>query len=187
MNRFIKALHIISWVLIGSVKLGLAILGLFVVPFALIPKDWPRWAWVWGNNEEGVPDWWMNGVLFDNIIARYFPRWWWYAIRNPVNNSRFIFKDRDAALETNWTTGSQPMEPQKMIDVGVVMAYRWAWNGPFAGYRKVWLNDAKNWSLVSREPTPTHYSELWFGWKLGSDVPGLGFTAQVRLKREIGK
>ena len=43
-----------------------------------------------------------------------------------------------------------------------------------AGYRRVWLN---------KDGT---YGEIWLGWKLGSPVPGLGFTTQIRLKQAVG-
>ena len=184
MKTYIKALHILSWIPLIAIKLALALLGLFTVPLALQFSEgkyeqWPDIFWVWGNDEsKGVPQWFLDK-------GRPFPNWWWYAVRNPVNNMRFVFKDRNASFFTNWQP-DLPMEAQQMIDAGQITAYRWSYNGPFAGYRRVWLNDAKDWNFTSIKAPPTHYSEIWFGWKVGSGVPGMGFTTQVRLKRKIG-
>ena len=167
MNAIVKALHILSWIPIGLIKIALALLGLFVVPIALLFNGWPRLLWLWGNDEESPPQWFYS-------LGRPFPDWWWYAIRNPVNNTRFIFKDRAARYETNWSIRG-PMEAQQLIDAGQVMAYRWASNGPFAGYRRVWLNGQDK------------YSEIWFGWKVSSIVPGMGFTMQWRRKVRVGQ
>lgn len=50
---------------------------------------WPRWAWLWSNDEDGVHPGWY---------AAQFPNWgsWkvtfaWTAVRNPVNNLRFVW------------------------------------------------------------------------------------------------
>ncbi len=99
-----------------------------------------------------------------------FPTFWWYAVRNPVNNKRFIFKDREAKID-GW---EGPMEAQDLIDAGVTKATRWAYSGAFAGYRVIKLEGDNK------------YSEYWHGWKVGSTVPGMGFAMQLRRKREIG-
>ena len=116
---------------------------------------------------KGAPD-------YGNFIAKRFPRFWWLAIRNPIGNFRFLFKDRVPTVESNWND-AKPMEAAEMVKADQAVAYRWAWSGPYCGYRRVWLNKKQN-----------TYSEIWFGWKVGSKVPGLGFTTQVRLNREIG-
>lgn len=177
-----KAFYILSWIPVAAVHIVLILLGLVAVPFALhlcdyepgIPRKdmWPDFFWIWGNDEEEVPRWWYNKAA-QNWLTRLFPNFWWYAIRNPVNNFRFIFKDRAANWSGNWV--SDVMEPTELIENGVGEAHRWKYNGMFAGYRKVWLNgDGK-------------YSEIWVGWKIGSGVPGMGFTTQVRLNRQIGE
>ena len=153
--------------------IGLIFLGLVAVPFG-IKYNWPRYLWLWGNDEEGCPEWWLKQAASgeEGKLAQRFPCWWWYAIRNPVNNHRFIFRDRaDVKEETNF---EGRLEAPDLLEAGQQMGYRWAWAGPFAGYRRVWLAGQDK------------YSEIWFGWKVGSEVPGLGFTFQVRLKRKIG-
>ena len=174
MNPIVKALHILSWIPIAIVYIFLIFLGLFMVPIALRLEAWPKILWLWGNDEEGCPPWWMDRASLNHWYTDRWPYWWWYAIRNPLNNSRFIFKDRKPTIESNWSI-IEPMEAQPMINVGQDMAYRWAWSGPFAGYRRVWLNGQDK------------YSEIWFGWKIGSTVPGMGFTMQWRHKVLVGQ
>lgn len=177
MSRLQKILYILSWIPAFAVKAVLWFIGLFVVAFWVGRSDqskhWAKWARVvWGNDEEGYP------------INLGQSAWWWYAMRNPVNNSRYWFKDRIPQTMTNWrhyddlgadVSKTIPMEPANMLEKGQAVAWRWSWSGPFAGFRRVWLRGSKN------------YSEIWFGWKVGSDVPGMGLTAQVRLNREIGR
>ena len=182
MNRAKKALHILSWVPVGLFKLALVLLGLLVVPFvigigAANKELWPDIFWLWGNKQEDPPQWWLNK-------AKWLPTFRWYAIRNPANNMRYIFDDREANVEGNWIT--DPMEAKQLIEAGQQMAYRWSYNGPFAGYRRVWITARKFLIFGHGEEVNYQYSEIWFGWKVGSKVPGLGFTSQVRLKREIG-
>ncbi len=173
-----KILYVISWIPFFMIKLGLFLLGLFVVPLAIITERlsgmWWSIFWVWGNKQEGCPDWWLERD--HPWYIKYWPRYWWYAIRNPVNNMRFLFKDyplEQCHVETNWTVDDK-MEAAQMRKAGQKMAYRWVWRGWKAGYRCVTVHD----NLT--------YSEMWFGWKLGSSVPGCGFTAQFRRNRRIG-
>ena len=172
MNRFKKYLHVASWVPLLLLRLGIVLLGLVAVPIALSCKQWPRVLWVWGNAEEEVPVWWLKKSK-GHWFTKMFPNFYWYAIRNPSNNLRYLFKDREAQIETNWHY-DEPMEARNMRNHNVAMAYRWAWSGPFAGFRQVWIK------------SETEYGEMWFGWKVGSNVPGLGFTSQLRLSATIG-
>jgi hypothetical protein len=189
----IKFLHILSWIPIAIIKLILAIIGaLFAVPLALVETrfiDLPvdantyftkKW-WLWDNKEEGLPEWWLRKASnasgekwHEKAIAwmiRTFPRWWWFAVRNPVNGFRWIFKEPEEVTVEGY--GGQ-MEAMYLVRDNLVVAKRWTFGGPFAGYRKVWLTD------------PGKYSEIWFGWKVGSNIPGMGFTMQWRRNRKIG-
>lgn len=70
------------------VKLALAVIGLVVVPFTHPVKNR-----VWGNKIEPVsPSWHMED----------WPDWWadyvWRAIRNPVNNLRFLFEEPEVKV-----------------------------------------------------------------------------------------
>lgn len=207
MNRFKKALHVLSWVPIFllftfpllllvplapwvdwpwwyyCLPVGLIFIGMVVaVPLALVFSEgdlekWPDVFWLWGNDEEGCPQWWLDNCANgeENKVAEWFPRWWWFAVRNPVNNHRYLFKDRPASIESNWPEiATSGFEADSLHKIGQQSAYVWRWNGPFAGYRKIWLNK------------DGRYTEIWGGWKLGSKIPGLGFTFQFRPRRKIG-
>lgn len=185
MNKLKKLLYILSWIPMLVIRIGLMILGLVAVPIALMFDEaklwhWPKLLWLWGNDEEGCPMWWYQIARIKGGFIARFPRFWWYAVRNPVNNFRFIFKDREAHILGNWHTAS--MEAHDLIDAGVRVAYRWAYNGPFAGYRRVWITILPEAGFES----VGEYSEFWIGWKVGSKVPGMGFTLQYRRNREIG-
>lgn len=177
-----KMLFVLSWIPMLAVKLVLMLLGLVVVPLALTTRyltaspvydenHWPGIFWLWGNDEEGCPQWWRERKHPWYIRPWY--RFWWYAIRNPANNLRFCFQDpEEFHAETNWSMDS--MEAAQMQKASQSMAYYWRWHKWKSCYRRVWLNGNLN------------YSEIWFGWKIGSPVPGCGFTSQVRLRRRIG-
>ncbi len=174
------------------VKLLLMALGLIFVPLALgtryltlgpVPENhWPDLFWLWGNDEEHCPEWWLDRD--HPWYIKPWPRFWWYAIRNPANNHRFLFEDTEDKdldqLITDWDMG-RPMEAIE-IKHDVLHGYRdhksafyfkrKSWR---AGYRKVWLLKGG-----------MEYRELWAGWKLGSKVPGLAITLQFR-KGRIGQ
>lgn len=175
MNRLLKTAYVVSWIAPALVKLALVILGLVVVALAIVAyghdsDDWPKFLGPWANRENASAPQWFAGKR-----PSFRKSWVWFAIRNPANGMRYWFKDRtDLHTDTNWPGDGTPMEARQMLARRVRVAWRWRWSGPFAGYRRVWINDNG------------HYSEIWFGWKIGSGVPGLGFTSQVRLKRKIG-
>lgn len=74
--------------------------------------DLPRWAWLWGNAFDGLDGdkrlWWAANcdalVLFGLLpllrrlglplaplpVTSWLARWWWAAVRNPVNNMRLV-------------------------------------------------------------------------------------------------
>ena len=172
MNPIVKLFHIIQWLFVIALIIPLMIFGgVIVIPFALLFNADMKNLPLYGNREEGYPEW------FDNYVQAFwykniFPRWWWFAVRNPLNNMRFLFSDKDEFKTDGWDKKS--MEAHDLLEAGVAVASRWNYRGAFAGYRRVWLNGDNK------------YSELWFGWKVGSVVPGLGFATQLRLKREIG-
>ena len=171
MNPIVKLLHIIQWVGVITLMIPFMLLGAFlVVPLALLFKADMKKLWLWGNAEEGCPDWWLK--MDKPAIKDVFPRWWWFVIRNPLNNMRYMFDDSEKFDTYGWQQDS--MEAHDLIAADITSASRWRRRGKLASYRRVWLNDIDT------------YSEFWIGWKVGSTVPGLGFATQLRLKREIG-
>ena len=102
------------WLVIAAVRLVLILLGLVTVPLAIwflifdcssrqrftdYPKYgywlWvsaPRWLWIWGNDRDGYlgdrRGWWADQCNGDHL--GFFSMFKWAAIRNPVNNMRFV-------------------------------------------------------------------------------------------------
>ena len=194
MNPVAKLLHIVHWPLILLSFLALAILGLFVVPCALLFKADMKTFPIWGNREEGYPDW-FDRYVQDFWYKKIFPRWWWFCIRNSVNNIRYLFNDTKPFKTDGWQ--EDVMEAHTLIAAGVTKATRWRYRTFVAGYRKVWLTTYKKDKLRILAsifklrkvyiPAGTYYGEFWIGWKVGSSVPGMGFTSQFRRNVEIGK
>jgi len=193
MNPLVKLFHIVQWAVImllfvfplvivwpfvditwwqAFLPVGLIPFGMVVViPLALLFNVDMKKLPIYGNQEEGYPAW------FDRYVQNFwykkvFPQWWWFSIRNPLNNMRFLFDDDKPFDKYGWQGDS--LEAHDLIAAGVTSASLWRRRGLLAGWRRVWLNDDGT------------YSEIWFGWKVGSVVPGLGFATQLRLKREIG-
>lgn len=105
--------------LIG-IALGLPVVALAVLwPVAGVSAsdgrqivNLPRWAWLWGNDFDGLDGdkrlWWAANcdalVLFGLLpllrraglpvpvlsVTSWLARWWWAAVRNPVNNMRLL-------------------------------------------------------------------------------------------------
>jgi len=197
MNKLLKILYIMSWIPIAFIKLIIVIMGLVLTPFFLINRTQEHFnldgryfakLWKpWDNLEEGCPKWWRDkcalqswkdadGIAnkFVAFMRKTFPRWWWFAIRNPANGTRFIFKDRITfKMESDVPNGE--IEPHQLIGKGLTSGYKWRYDGPFAGYKEVSIN------------ADGTYNEKWFGWKIGSEVPGLGFTVQYRKNGDIGE
>lgn len=197
MKWYTKTGLMILVVLALFVKLVLWAIGL--IPIAIVVKrvgpqsrTWPWYMQPWGNDEEGMPLWWLQASLDENWFIKRYPVWWWYAMRNVVNNSRYWFAEPPTTSlrwYTNWNQAI-PMEAKQMIGAGQTSAYRWVRYKWMVGYRRVKLNlyvPGKGIGDRFVFASAASYSEFWIGWKLGSKVPGLGLTLQLRRNREIGK
>ena len=110
--------------------------------------------------------------------------WWWYAIRNPVEGWKKIFKHPERFTEFNrWETfhGAsnsprppvEPMESLPMLEAGITKWTRWRRSGWRLSYRK----------LVVPPTGEPQYREIYFGWKLGTSPPDLDFAMQYRKGR----
>ena len=186
-NKFRAALYILSWIPVGAINLVLLLIGIPIVAwYARDSMDtWPRWTWLWQNDGDAtdpklgasighdVPRWYYKKYGPEGEgWSQYRLRFMYMAIRNPVNNHRFLFEDK-----STWDTSGDPeafdTEGIDLLNRGLAHTSGWRWSGPFAGYRRIWLKGVEQ------------YSEFYIGWKLGSAVPGLGFTFQLRLKRNF--
>lgn len=202
-------MYILSWIPVGIINLAFLIVGWPIVGyFSRKPmSEWPRWTWIWQNDgdakdiklgaaggDHDVPRWylkkfydgkpWLSLRLGENmggfdpdtlfVFARYsmrVRRFKYMALRNPVNNHRFIFDD----VESFNTLGDPEAFDTESADLerrGLRSASGWRYAGFFAGYRRIWLTGRGK------------YSEFYIGWKVGSRVPGFGFTLQIRLNRD---
>jgi hypothetical protein len=177
-----KALYILSWILFMPIHLLLMLIGLIVVPLALLFKADMQNLPLYGNREEACPLWWVRMAKKKGGFIAKFYRFWWFAIRNPVNNFRYLFDDREAYVSGNWHM--EVMEAYEMMMASRIRTYRWAYNGAFAGYRCVWLEPPYVLGIPMAE---MYYGEFWIGWKVGSKVPGMGFTLQYRRHRRVGR
>ena len=95
---------LIQWSLLIVIRIPLVIIGIFVVPIALLSARevatqrglielLPDWAWIWSNDRDGskgdIRGWWEKNAVFPGGANAFMNQWWWLAIRNPVNNMRF--------------------------------------------------------------------------------------------------
>jgi hypothetical protein len=91
-------------ILLFALRLALAIIGMPIVALALPwsyevkgtrqANGWymrrlPSWAWIWDNAQDGSEGdssrrWLDRDVISSNA---WLNRWWWLAVRNPVNNA----------------------------------------------------------------------------------------------------
>lgn len=98
-------MFILGWIVRLLASAVLALIGLFVVPVALLFKTsgtsvsdgrpiivLPEWAWLWSNDFDGAlgdkRGWWDAHAPFGLGAHHFVSMFWWLAIRNPVNNRR---------------------------------------------------------------------------------------------------
>lgn len=117
--------------------------------------QWPRWAWLWSNEEDGVlgPTWYheRHPTWSGNRIAFF-----WSALRNPSNNMRFI-PVINPVIEPK-RIAFQEWHPALNVDV------IYTWQGIFSG---LWVTF----------PLRGHIFRFWWGWKLHpEDVAGVSDT-----------
>jgi hypothetical protein len=177
MSIWLKAFYILTWVFWTTFLIITFFLGLFIVPIGLMSEHWPRIIKFWDNIEddprynEHMKWWYKKARSSKNPFLRLFPNWWWFAIRNSSNGIRWWFEDRKCSYDGNWI--EQDMHANEIQDAGLTVGKRWGWNGWFAFFEYVKIND---------DNTST---EFWYGWKLDHKTPGLGFAQQFKWKQKI--
>jgi hypothetical protein len=97
----------LQWVFCLASNIILDLMGLVMVAIALPFRvegisvsdgrkiiNLPRWAWLWGNDFDGVTGdkrgWWANNTPFGWDVNGFAAMYWWTAIRNPANNMRRV-------------------------------------------------------------------------------------------------
>lgn len=157
----------IQWTIL-FVLFGVGILlGFFiVVPIAIRFKEWPKWAWPWGNDQEGYPNWFVQKAA-KSWYRKYWPKFHWYAIENPFNNIRFLIKEpknvKTFPEKANWDYGMDYME----LD-----GFKWRYR--YGG----WKDSLRLTFGKQRKEGKNH--EIYIGPKIGSSTPGVGFAASWR-------
>ena len=146
----------VLWIPVAILKIVLALIGLFVVPICLRLGE-PTHLWQKG----AVPDWWLTMSQNRNVIAQRFPRFWWWAIRNPVSGFGSLISPRGTYRQ--WGSITEPHQTD----------LKWQWrfrlSGLLSSFRCVW------------KYSKTRYGELYLGWKLGST--NWNFAMQLRRGR----
>jgi hypothetical protein len=125
----------------------------------------PSLFWLWSNEEDGV----LGSTEYK---ARY-PKWseflrgWvWSAIRNPVNNLRFV-KYLSCKIDPNKINfqGDLGQDPRLYENRQAAYSY-FCWHGIYTSYRKQYVKAGK-------------LNEFWIGWKLWP-IDQLGVEQSVR-------
>lgn len=178
------------WISMFVLRTILIVLGHIMIPIAMLFKAYEvrqskfydkkilTWTWdimyLWGNEEDGIdggPGYPFNGETWSQTRKI----WTWTAVRNPVNNLRFVrpfsFK-YDNVKDIKWI-GTEPdaLKHQKVPN------YYFASYKFYSCFRVHWTgSDGK-------------LKEFWVGWKIRPSnaitgvspyqVPGVGFTSQI--------
>ena len=156
----------LQWFILALFTLGGIILGLFIVPYAIRQDEWPKWAWLWGNDEEGYPDWFAKKAA-NSWYRKHWPKFHWYAIENPFNNLRYLL-DEPANVTTlpkkaNWDYGMDYME---------LGGFKWRYR--YGGWK-----DSLRLTFGKQDPKGKRH-EIYIGPKIGSKTPGVGIAMSWR-------
>jgi hypothetical protein len=159
------------------VRLSIVLLGLVLVPLALWYYDRTgRWPWLlktWHNPEDPVwdlPSWYAEHYAPAHWAAKRFPRFWWFAVRNPANGMRTWFKPRATYKDIKWRGSVDPVTAR--ANGGSVFRYRYS--GLLAEF---WYIRAWN---------PERHFRFRLGWKLGQPLGenALGYALQLMPYRK---
>lgn len=166
MKKFSFLLTPFIWTTFIAIKLVLFLVGLVAVPLSLLGdgrKRTPKMFWLWGNDEPG-----FRNEDFDSVWALLWDR----VGRNPVGNSKYllekIFGDPDEFNQ--WGVAKHEKGTPDPMEAGDKIQWRARQKGLLTSARITW----------GKPDNSKGKNEVYFGFKLGSSVPGIGFATQVR-------
>ena len=186
---------ILQWTFLLLSNIVLDFLGLFIVALAIPFRkegvslsdgrpivNLPKVVWLWGNDYDGLlgdkRGWWDENTPFGVSPTSYLAMWWWAALRNPVNNMRFV---------SLW---SAPIR-------GSVITYKGDYivedKPGMAGWQFVQAEkDGKKWYgfYLVKQWNETRAFVIRIGFKLkplhqGSDEDPKGMTTKINLWKAI--
>lgn len=160
---FVRDVRPIVWPLFAAVKYTLAFVGLVTCLLGAMPREWPRLLWLWGDDEYHAHRAWWHARNFPK--SPYWKRYWWHAIRNPIANVKYLINEPGGTAQKG--TAVPELEAQPLQQANRKRGWRYRSAGVLSSIKAIWLRSDS-------------YIELYFGFKIGSPVPGVGFTTQLR-------
>lgn len=203
-----------QWLVLAFIELLLFVLGLVVIPLALPFRtvhvdtaapfidnpgngNWmlvtlPRWAWIWSNDRDGAlgdrRGWWDANAQFKGGCWSVLNMWWWLAIRNPTNNTRFL-KFMSVDMTTPGLTATYIGDAYVRDKVGfggwqfVKVEAGWStWYGLY------FVHEYKSWAkhgLVVRMGFKVNPGDVLEDWSADPQVASIGATYRVNPFKSI--
>lgn len=165
-----------TWLIVGLIHLLLILIGLPLIAWQSRSTTVDerkffhfraRWMWLYDNREDGIDGsrggdtaqkWWTDRTAADSLRMRIFK---WSALRNPVNNLRYVpvLSPLFRSTQIGYIgTGDEPPDGQS--------GWAYTWQGFYSG---IYIKTTTRW--------------FWLGWKLRpSDRFGISML-DTRLPR----
>ena len=158
-------LGVLFWFVFGFLKLVAFVIGLAAVPLSLVADGFrrtPKCWWLWGNDEPG-----FQNEAFVSRWDLYVDRAW----RNPVGNSKYLLERIFGDPQQYTQHDNFKKHPTRHADPMEGPGHKWRVRqvGPLLSVRYTW-----------GEARRKGKAEVYLGFKIGSNVPGFGFTVQFR-------
>jgi len=155
-------MFVVVWPLFLLAKVVLFCVGLIAAPLRIL-TDW-KILWLWGNDERG-----FRNEDFESLRALLWDR----MIRNSSGNAKYaletVFGDSKEFHQRGNVPQTSLHEKDPMENPGFKWRYRRV--GVLESFRVTW----------GKRRNKKGKKEIYGGFKIGSNVPGFGFTFQMRI------